>query len=319
MTPRIGSRGAISTRRDRCGHGRGEGRVAARFYLRCTGIRQACCGNSALCATAPRFQLTAPAATVVTFPGSPFRLHQPFAPAGDQPEAIDKLIEGIERRPRLPDAARRHRLGQDLHDGERDRAASAGRRWCSRPTRRSRRSSTPSSASSSPRTRSSTSSPTTTTTSPRPTSRRATSTSRRTRASTSTSSRCGCRRPSRCSSARDTVIVATVSCIYGIGDPVDYHGMILHLREREQVAAARRHRAPGGDAVRAQRARLPPRHLPRARRRDRRLPGGALRARRCASRCSTTRSSSCTLFDPLTGQIAAARSRASRSIRRATT
>ncbi len=30
---------------------------------------------------------------------------------------------------------------------------------------------------------------------------------------------------------RDVVIVATVSCIYGIGDPVDYHAMILHLRE----------------------------------------------------------------------------------------
>jgi excinuclease ABC subunit B len=34
----------------------------------------------------------------------------------------------------------------------------------------------------------------------------------------------------------DSVIVATVSCIYGIGDPVDYHGMILHLREREKVS-----------------------------------------------------------------------------------
>ena len=34
----------------------------------------------------------------------------------------------------------------------------------------------------------------------------------------------------------DTVIVATVSCIYGIGDPVDYHSMILHLRERERVS-----------------------------------------------------------------------------------
>jgi excinuclease ABC subunit B len=33
----------------------------------------------------------------------------------------------------------------------------------------------------------------------------------------------------------DSVIVATVSCIYGIGDPVDYHGMILHLREREKA------------------------------------------------------------------------------------
>jgi excinuclease ABC subunit B len=35
---------------------------------------------------------------------------------------------------------------------------------------------------------------------------------------------------------RDTVIVGTVSAIYGIGDPVDYHSMILHLREREKLA-----------------------------------------------------------------------------------
>src|SRR6187431_575039 len=32
---------------------------------------------------------------VVTYPNSPFELHQPFAPAGDQPEAIDKLVEGL--------------------------------------------------------------------------------------------------------------------------------------------------------------------------------------------------------------------------------
>jgi len=36
-----------------------------------------------------------PAPTVVSFPDSPFKLHQPFAPAGDQPAAIDGLIEGI--------------------------------------------------------------------------------------------------------------------------------------------------------------------------------------------------------------------------------
>ncbi len=36
-----------------------------------------------------------PAPTVVTFPDSPFKLHQPFAPAGDQPTAIAGLIEGI--------------------------------------------------------------------------------------------------------------------------------------------------------------------------------------------------------------------------------
>ena len=33
----------------------------------------------------------------------------------------------------------------------------------------------------------------------------------------------------------DSIIVATVSCIYGIGDPVDYHGMILHLRQGEKI------------------------------------------------------------------------------------
>ncbi|HUX89651.1 MAG TPA: excinuclease ABC subunit UvrB [Gallionellaceae bacterium] len=34
---------------------------------------------------------------------------------------------------------------------------------------------------------------------------------------------------------QDSIIVATVSAIYGIGDPVDYHGMILHLRQNETV------------------------------------------------------------------------------------
>ena len=37
-----------------------------------------------------------PKPTVVTFPDSPFKLHQPFPPAGDQPTAIDQLCEGID-------------------------------------------------------------------------------------------------------------------------------------------------------------------------------------------------------------------------------
>lgn len=32
----------------------------------------------------------------VTYPGSPFVLYQPFEPAGDQPQAIDRLCEGLE-------------------------------------------------------------------------------------------------------------------------------------------------------------------------------------------------------------------------------
>ena len=33
---------------------------------------------------------------VVTYEGSPYRLHQPFPPAGDQPEAIRQLVEGLD-------------------------------------------------------------------------------------------------------------------------------------------------------------------------------------------------------------------------------
>ena len=53
--------------------------------------------------------------------------------------------------------------------------------------------------------------------------------------STSTSSRCGCRRPRRCSNAGTAIIVATVSAIYGLGDPNEYHSMVLHLRRGERI------------------------------------------------------------------------------------
>jgi excinuclease ABC subunit B len=35
---------------------------------------------------------------------------------------------------------------------------------------------------------------------------------------------------------RDTIIVGTVSCIYGIGNPADYHAMILILRQGDRVS-----------------------------------------------------------------------------------
>ncbi len=38
----------------------------------------------------------APEGRFVTFPGSPFELYQPYPPAGDQPEAINQLVEGVE-------------------------------------------------------------------------------------------------------------------------------------------------------------------------------------------------------------------------------
>jgi len=38
---------------------------------------------------------SAPEGTYVRFPGSPFELFQPYLPAGDQPAAIEKLVEGV--------------------------------------------------------------------------------------------------------------------------------------------------------------------------------------------------------------------------------
>ena len=35
-------------------------------------------------------------AMIVKYPGSPYELHQPFEPSGDQPEAIERLTEGLE-------------------------------------------------------------------------------------------------------------------------------------------------------------------------------------------------------------------------------
>ena len=66
----------------------------------------------------------------------------------------------------------------------------------------------------------------------------------------------------------DVIIVATVSAIYGIGDPTEYQQMVLSVKEgdtieqRDIIAHARFH------AVRTRRFGLQTRQLPRARRRD---------------------------------------------------
>jgi excinuclease ABC subunit B len=74
-------------------------------------------------------------------------------------------------------------------------------------------------------------------------------------------------------------------------------------RRRASMAQRDLHPAPGGDAVRAQRHRLPPRHLPRARRRDRRLPGRKRRARAVRIEMFDDEIEHLTLFDPLTGHL----------------
>ena len=60
---------------------------------------------------------------------------------------------------------------------------------------------------------------------------------------------------------RDCVIVASVSCIYGLGSPEAYYGMLLML-EKGPEDFARRDPAPaGGNPLRTERHRLPARHF----------------------------------------------------------
>ena len=179
------------------------------------------------------------------------------------------------RRAARPGAARRHRLGQDLHHRQRRsrrvQPADAGpgaQQDAGRPALPG----VP--AASSRTTPSSTSSPTTTTTSPRPTSRSRTPTSRRTRRST--------RRSTACATAATRVAVRAAR-------RADRRQRLLHLRPRLargllRHAAVPRARATqvdrdaaaaqaGRDPVRAHRLDLRRGHLPRARRRGRDLPG----------------------------------------------
>ena len=54
---------------------------------------------------------------------------------------------------------------------------------------------------------------------------------------------------------RDVIVVASVSCIYGLGDPIDYKNMVISLREgqtRDREGHQKAHRDP----LRAQRHRL---------------------------------------------------------------
>ena len=71
----------------------------------------------------------------------------------------------------------------------------------------------------------------------------------------------------------DVLIVASVSCIYGLGEPEVYFEMLVFLEEgqthRARPGAAQAGRYP----VPAQRLRFPSRHLPRARRHGRGFPG----------------------------------------------
>ena len=76
---------------------------------------------------------------------------------------------------------------------------------------------------------------TTTTTSPRRTSRRRTPTSRRTPRSTTRSSGCGTRATNSLLTRRDVIVVASVSCIYGLGTPQEYVDRMVRLKVGDEI------------------------------------------------------------------------------------
>ena len=97
----------------------------------------------------------------------------------------------------------------------------------------------------------------------------------------------------------DVVIVATVSCIYGIGDPVDYHSMILHLRENMAIGQR--------DVIKRLAQMQYERNETDFRRGTFRVRGDVIdvfppstRRRRCASNCSTTwwKACACSILSP---------------------
>jgi excinuclease ABC subunit B len=175
------------------------------------------------------------AARVIAFEGSPFRLHQPFAPAGDQPEAIDKLVQGVEAglmyqtllgvtgsgktytmahvvarlgRPTLVLAPNKTLAAQLYAEFREFFPENAVEYFVSYYDYYQPEAYVPS--------------------------RdlyieKDSSINEHIEQMRLSATKSLLERP-------DVLIVATVSCIYGIGDPVDYHSMILHLREGERIA-----------------------------------------------------------------------------------
>ena len=94
---------------------------------------------------------------------------------------------------------------------------------------------------------------------------------------------------------RDVIIVASVSCIYGLGSPEAYYGHDAAARARPAHRSRADPAQAGRDPVRAQRPRVRPRHLPRPRRHRRGLSvvrghGAAHRAVRRRGRRADRRS-----------------------------
>jgi excinuclease ABC subunit B len=173
-------------------------------------------------------------ARVVNFPGSPFRLHRPFEPAGDQPQAIDKLLEGLEDGLQfqtllgVTGSGKTYTMANVIARSARPAIVMAPNKTLAAQLYSEFREFFPENAVEyfvsyydyyQPEAY-------------------VPSRDLFIEKDSSINEHIEQMRLSATKSLlerEDCVIVATVSCIYGIGDPVDYHGMILHLREKEHI------------------------------------------------------------------------------------
>ena len=172
---------------------------------------------------------------IVTFPNSPFKLHQPFQPAGDQPQAIDKLVEGIndglafQTLLGVTGSGKTYTMANVIARLGRSALILAPNKTLAAQLYSEMREFLPENAVEyfvsyydyyQPEAY-------------------VPSRDLYIEKDSSINEHIEQMRLSATKSLLerdDTVIVATVSCIYGIGDPVDYHGMILHVREKEKIS-----------------------------------------------------------------------------------
>ena len=148
-----------------------------------------------------------------------FKLVSPYQPTGDQPEAIEKLVEGGGAGGPLSNPAGGHRQRQDLYHGQCDCPVQPAHPGAGPQQDPGRPAVYRVPGPFSPRTRWSTLSPTTTTTSPRPISPAPTPTLRRTAPSMTRSTACAIRRRRLCPSGGMSSLWRRLSCIYSWATP----------------------------------------------------------------------------------------------------
>ncbi len=174
-------------------------------------------------------------ARILEFPGSPYRLHEPFAPAGDQPDAIEKLTEGIrdglsfQTLLGVTGSGKTYTMAQVIARLGRPALILAPNKTLAAQLYSEMREFFPDNAIEYFVSYYDYYQPEAYVPSRDLYIEKDSSINEHIEQMRLSATKSLLERP-------DTVIVATVSCIYGIGDPVDYHSMVLHLRTHEQIS-----------------------------------------------------------------------------------